>query len=169
MDRPNLAEIAWDGKLTLEQVNSTTKEILETELYQGYTVLFCASAKCPIEVVTAILDRQVEIDGFSLDNTTALMTAAYYHKLDIINLLLRRGANANMFNDAKWNSLHNAAYTGAPYDIIKVLIDAGADPKAENDKSKTPADVARDNKHPDTASLIEQFYLPPTKTANVIA
>jgi ankyrin repeat protein len=66
------------------------------------------------------------------------------------------------------NALHCAAYRGAPDDIIKALIDAGADPKAKNIYGKTPADHAREYEHPATASLIEQF-IAPIKSANLMA
>jgi ankyrin repeat protein len=63
--------------------------------------------------------------------------------------------------------LHWAAAKGAPDDIIKALIDAGADPKAEDDEGKTPADYARENKHLVTAAFIEQF-IAPIKSANLM-
>jgi hypothetical protein len=62
----NLAERAWEGKLTVEEVNAATKEKLETVKYRGgYTVLFWASRECGIEVVEAILDKILNIDGLS--------------------------------------------------------------------------------------------------------
>jgi ankyrin repeat protein len=67
-----------------------------------------------------------------------------------------------------WNALHCAAGEGAPDDIIKALIDAGADLKAKNDEGKTPADLAREEKHPSTASYIEQYISAPTKSANLM-
>jgi ankyrin repeat protein len=64
--------------------------------------------------------------------------------------------------------LHYAAFLCAPDDIIKALIDAGADPKAIDKDGKTPADLARDKKHLATASLIEQYGMAPTKSANLM-
>jgi ankyrin repeat protein len=64
--------------------------------------------------------------------------------------------------------LHHAARGGVPDDIIKALIDAGADPTAKNDDGETPADVARQEEHPATASLIEQYSMAPIKSANLM-
>jgi ankyrin repeat protein len=64
--------------------------------------------------------------------------------------------------------LHYAAYSGAPDDIIKALIDAGADPKVKDNHGKTPGDFARDGKHISTASYIEQYGMAPIKSANLI-
>jgi hypothetical protein len=58
----NLAERAYKGKLTVEEVNAATKEKLEEDKYGGCQVLYFASLKCPIEVVEAILDKNVNID-----------------------------------------------------------------------------------------------------------
>jgi hypothetical protein len=63
--------------------------------------------------------------------------------------------------------LHFVAQHGAPDDIIKALIDVGADLEAKDYKGKSPADVARQYKQTATASYIEQFYQP-TKSANFI-
>jgi hypothetical protein len=61
----NLAVRAYEGNLTVEEVNDATKENLETDKEGGFTVLYFASLKCPIEVVEAILDKGVNIDGLS--------------------------------------------------------------------------------------------------------
>jgi hypothetical protein len=61
----NLAHTALDGKLNVEEVKGATKEKLEEDKSLGCTVLFCASKSCRIEVVEAILDKNVNIDGLS--------------------------------------------------------------------------------------------------------
>jgi hypothetical protein len=61
-----LAERASLGKLTVEEVNGATKEKLEEDKsWDGYTVLYWASRYCSIDVVEAILDKKVNIDGLS--------------------------------------------------------------------------------------------------------
>jgi hypothetical protein len=61
----NLAERAYRGELTLEEVNGATKEKLEKDKLDGCTVLYWASCYCRINVVEAILDKNVNIDGLS--------------------------------------------------------------------------------------------------------
>jgi hypothetical protein len=54
----NLAQRAYEGKLTVEEVNAATKEKLETEKTAGgSTVLYWASYYCGIEVVEAIINK----------------------------------------------------------------------------------------------------------------
>jgi hypothetical protein len=71
-----LAERAFEGKLTVEEVNAATKEKLEEDKDCGFTVLYCASWKCPIEVVEAILVKNVNIDGLSY--VSVIIVGAYY-------------------------------------------------------------------------------------------
>jgi hypothetical protein len=61
----NLAYRAYEGKLTVEEVNAATKEKLEDKDLLGYIVLYWASRHCEIEVVESILDKNVNIDGLS--------------------------------------------------------------------------------------------------------
>jgi ankyrin repeat protein len=165
----NLAVLARDGKLTVAEVNLTTKEKLEEDRGLGYTVFYWACERCSVEVIEAILNKGVNIDGLSDNKLTALMGAALYRKWDIITVLLRRGANAKLLHtENKSNVLHCAAYNGAPDYIIKALIDAGADPNAKNSNGITPIDYARAAGYLATASFIEQYSMAPTKSANFV-
>jgi hypothetical protein len=75
MTTMNLAKRAYNGKLTVQQVNDATMEKLETDMWDGYSVLFRASQIGPIKVVEAILDKGINIDGFS---EVGIVVAAYY-------------------------------------------------------------------------------------------
>jgi hypothetical protein len=74
----NLAERAEKGKLTVEEVNAATKEKLEEDKDKEYgnTVLYWASYKCGVEVVEAILDKNVNIDVQS--GSVSIVVVAYY-------------------------------------------------------------------------------------------
>jgi ankyrin repeat protein len=95
----DLATRAWRGELTVREVNAARKEKLDKkDENNGNTLLYCASASCPTEVVEAILDKGVDIDEMSgsYNHYTPLSIAANYGKWDNVKLLLRRGANANL-------------------------------------------------------------------------
>jgi hypothetical protein len=62
----NLADHAKDGTLTVEEVNTATKEKLETDKsINGYTVLYFACTQCGIEVVEAIINKGVNLNQVS--------------------------------------------------------------------------------------------------------
>jgi hypothetical protein len=65
MTSVNLARRASYGKLTVEEVNDTTKEMLEEDKHYGNIVLYYASWNGEIKIVEAILDKKVNIDGLS--------------------------------------------------------------------------------------------------------
>jgi hypothetical protein len=72
----NLALRAWEGRLTVEEVNAATKEKLEKDKDEyGNTVLYWSSYKCGVEVVEAILDKNVNIDGLS---NVSIVVGTYY-------------------------------------------------------------------------------------------
>jgi hypothetical protein len=82
----NLTKRAKEGKLTVEEVNAATKEKLEEDMDNyGNTVLYCATYKCPIEVIEAILDKNVDIDGLS--GYVSIIVGIYY-KVMVIKLTL---------------------------------------------------------------------------------
>jgi hypothetical protein len=65
MTSTNLAQRAYRGELTVEEVNTATNEKLEDDKYVGCMVLYLASWNCGIEVVEVIPNKKVNIDGLS--------------------------------------------------------------------------------------------------------
>jgi ankyrin repeat protein len=64
-------------------------------------------------------------------------------------------------------ALHFAGARGAPNELLKVLIDAGADIAATNNEGKTHADVARWNNKTAAAIFLDSFVSMP-KSANMM-
>ena len=74
-------------------------------------------------------DPRVDVNWHTPKTGSALGVAAAYAQPNqgaIVRLLLRRGANPNIATDENMTPLHSAAYHGYA-DIVKVLIDAGAE------------------------------------------
>jgi ankyrin repeat protein len=98
----NLAQRAWDAKLTLKEINTATKDKLDEEKDSlGFNVLLRASQNCTSEIVEAIINKGVNIDGLTKGNSTALMAAIWNKKWDNVNLLLRKGANATLVDNVR--------------------------------------------------------------------
>lgn len=118
--------------------------------------------------------REKEYDG---DGNTALMKAVYgyglYKKTDVIELLLKRGANPNEKNTfpydtdcddeysgkcGSWNGftvLTYAAYYGY-YDVVKLLLKYGADPTIPRQDGKTAYQLARRHGEKKLSELIKK-------------
>jgi ankyrin repeat protein len=170
MSSGNLATRAIQGTLKIKDIKRATKEKLETDFDEdGSTVLMCACSSCSVDVVEAILDKGIDVNTLSPHHYTPLITAAAEKQWDTIKLLVQRGANGKLSNIYNKNALHYAAFHGAPDDIIKSLIDAGANPTQIDTTGLTPSGCARTNSQFTSATCIEQYYYQPTKSANLIA
>lgn len=86
------------------------------------------------DIVTFLLDRGVAIDAHHGDNQTALFYAILGDRLDVVRLLLARGANPNtrtewgsLVEGAIWRAAHGGAVDRSA-EIIEALIAAGGQP-----------------------------------------
>ncbi len=76
-----------------------------------------------------------------LDNSTPLMWAAHKGSVEMVEMLVKHGADVNAKDKWAWTPLHRAAVNGN-VEVVKILISHGADTKAKNDSAKTPLDCA---------------------------
>ena len=73
-----------------------------------------------------------------------------------VDVLLEKQADIRATTDSGKTALHLAAATGQPK-LSKALIDHGADPLAKDAEGKTPQFYATQNKHPQTATLLQKY------------
>jgi len=107
-------------------------------------------------------DLTVKDDGYTL-----LHRAAQFKKtddsLEIIKLLLAKGADINAVTDAGWTPLmfllRLVESTDADYaqtvEALKIMLAAGADPSLVNKKGKTVRDIFNAEKAPECAQLLD--------------
>ncbi len=77
------------------------------------------------------------------------------NRIEILKLLIRRGANVNATDSLYWNGLHLAANDDLP-EVARILLEAGTSPYAKNHLGQTPLDVARTNQYGNIVKLIER-------------
>ncbi|VDP89222.1 unnamed protein product [Echinostoma caproni] len=75
---------------------------------------------------------------------SALYVAAYFCEKEIIDLLIKNGADINSATIEGNTPLHAAAYVGNA-DIMKQLLEAGADATLKNAKGLTADDILRES------------------------
>ncbi|WP_353273625.1 ankyrin repeat domain-containing protein [Wolbachia endosymbiont (group A) of Agelastica alni] len=79
--------------------------------------------------------------------------AAKHGDIEIVNALIKAGANVNAENKDKWTPLHFAAAWGHK-DVLEVLLTAGANVNAENKNKWTPLYLAAVRGHKDVLEVL---------------
>lgn len=132
------------------------KEILQfhpalanTENVEGLTPLGYAAHFGKVEAVQVLLDFGADINAVShsklsfIPSNTALHAAiAGERDMGVIQLLLKRGAQTNIFDSAGHTSLHSAAFHADNVEMIHLLIEHGADIHAQIEGGESVLAVA---------------------------
>jgi ankyrin repeat protein len=117
-----------------------------------------------VDRVRSLLSGKVNLD---LDRGAAIGKAAAAGHTEIVELLIRAGANVNLSDRSGFTPIASAAYAGYG-DIVRRLIDAGADIQAPASESHSysPLEYARmglyqfdreDRQHAEIVRLLEQL------------
>lgn len=116
--------------------------------------LFEAAAVGALERVAALLDEDpADVRAFSPDGFTALHLAAGFGRVDVVALLLARGAVVDARTAAGWTALHAAAAEGE-LAVARLLLAAGAAADARGDDGRRAGELAREARHQALAELL---------------
>ena len=117
----------------------------------GFTALLDAISFGNLEIVNLLLAAGAEPDR---NTSNTLVYAINSVHIEILNRLLASGADPNGGGDGTWTPLHSAAYIGS-VEIIRILLDAGADPKLINFNGDTASQIARSRNFHAVAQMLE--------------
>lgn len=105
--------------------------------------------------IAALLRKGVSTDmGYSYYGP-AIVDAARRNEPEVLRELVRHGASLASTGRQGYTALHMAASEGNG-DVVKALIELGADTQARDEKMNTPADIAQEEKHFGIANYIRQ-------------
>jgi ankyrin repeat protein len=107
------------------------------------------------ETAAALLDAGADVRMQSREamKISSLHSAIGARRLDLVAMLLARGADPNARAETGLTPLHSAAQDGAT-DIARALIDAGADVNVRDDRGRSPLDLAVEHGRQATAVLL---------------
>uniref|UniRef100_A0A3P9LH69 Cyclin-dependent kinase inhibitor 2A/B (p15, inhibits CDK4) n=1 Tax=Oryzias latipes TaxID=8090 RepID=A0A3P9LH69_ORYLA len=118
--------------------------------------LTTAAAKGNAAEVERCLSAGAEVNGRNRFGRTAVQVMMM-GSTGVAQVLLRHGADPNVADSSTGASpLHDAARTGF-LDTVQLLVEAGADPQAEDREGRSPGDVARQNGHADVAAFLQRI------------
>jgi ankyrin repeat protein len=134
----------------------------------GSTALMAASKNGRIEVVNKLLEQKLNLNLQDKQGETALELAAANNQADVVKLLLKKNADPNIEDQSGWSALMKAVYQGntacveslavqshqevnrallvaaltGHKEIVKVLLDNGAEVDTRADDGRTPLMLA---------------------------
>lgn len=152
----NLFEACAVGKV--ERVKSILKrkhKLLNEFAPDGFQPLGLASFFGHVEVVRFLLESGAEVNTLSRNDlkVTPLNSAAAGRHYEIAMLLLERDANPNIRQEGDFVPLHSAAMNGQ-IEMVKILLQYGADKDLKCLDGKTARDYALENGHKIVAEVL---------------
>jgi uncharacterized protein len=117
----------------------------------GTTILMIASRLGNAELASTLIARKASLTRQTRSGDTALMMASLGGHLDMVKLLVDAGAPVEMGNG--WQAIHYAAFSGSS-EIVRFLLEHGADKAAIAPNSYTPLMLAVRNSHTEAARLL---------------
>jgi uncharacterized protein len=134
------------------------------------TPLHMAAANGNAEITRILLEHGAKVDGVVLSAycpLTPLMQCCYQSgNSEVVRLLVNSRANINAVNPTnKFTALIYAAAYGH-LEAVKILLNAGADISAKDNKGKTAADYAQEYKRTEVLALLRKFGAPVSYTNN---
>ena len=132
-----------------------------------------------VEIVKALIEGGANINLTTDDGTTPLMVASGLGRStfepglqrgrrsvtteEMVKFLLANGADVNAVNEADFQAIHGAAFAGND-EVIKILVDGGANINARDYRGRTPYRIAEGAKQsfqfqafPETAEFIKKL------------
>lgn len=106
--------------------------------------------------VTALLGSGVNVNGRTSDGSYALNRAAVENQVEIMRMLLDRGANPNVQNSQGDTPLICATkYAGGKAATVEMLVAAGTDTAIKDDTGNTALDYAKAKRQRAAMALLE--------------
>jgi ankyrin repeat protein len=139
-------------------------------LMDDKSLLDLAAEANQLEITTYLLDHGARVNAIQQQGlnqgVTALHRTAFFDAADTTELLIARGANINAKHGTRANGLGGStpllyAATHGSQKSTAILLDHGADARAANVSSDSPAEAATKNKHPEVAQLIADYLAAP--------
>ncbi len=141
----------WEAALNgdLEGVSSMLKlgmDANETDV-EGRTALMFAAYNGHTEIARILIDRGAKIDALDHSHRTALLFAATGPFPETVKFLLDNKSNPNVVDNGEhFSPLMHAAAEGN-LDIVKILLEYGADPDLKDVDGDTAESFARQKGH----------------------
>jgi hypothetical protein len=150
-DAVPLYEVKLHDDKVLEQSGNLRSEKRRAHTW---TSLMQAVRFARVQDVSSLLGSgSYDVDAQQSEGITALMIAAQYGYVEILEQLIRSGADVRLTDDRGWNALFFAASNGH-FEVCKILLDCGCDKWVVDGAGHHAAAVASMNGHTVVTQLL---------------
>jgi ankyrin repeat protein len=139
----------------LTELVTADPDLVNAGSADGFTPLHLAAYFRHEQAALLLLSRGADVAAVARNPTRVmpLHSAASSRNLPVVVELLTRNAPVNARQQHGWTALHAAALNG-DQEMVEVLLQHGADPRAQNDEGKTPSNLAEEKGH---ARILERL------------
>lgn len=155
-----LIQFAFDGDLTDAKAALTKGASVEATDSKGRTALMWAAANGHTPMVEFLLAQGADIDAMDSDGQTALMYATTRSFAATVDFLLANGAGVNYQSKKTRFTALTIAASGGNVEVVRLLLEHGADTSLAESDGSTPLDRARQNGHSAVVVLLEESSAP---------
>ena len=125
----------------------------------GWTPLMHAAGNSDLRMMARLLSAGADPYLVNNDGGNALMCAAQKGSIECVHLLLSRGVPVDARDNGGQTALFKARYAGdAAPDMIRYLIEQGANPNIFDNAGRSPAQAAFDQKYEDIAESYSKIW-----------
>lgn len=117
-----------------------------------------AGAEGRLEILKMTIEAGADLDSTNRYGGTALIPAAHHGHLETVRFLLTTEIDIDHVNNLGWTALLEAVILGdggpVYQEIVRALLEAGADPSIGDNEGRTPLMHAENRKFKEIANLI---------------
>lgn len=121
---------------------------------EGYTDLHLAITRGTANDIENLLSQGADVNAKDNSGTTPLHNAAFFANTEAAQVLTNHGAQVDVQNIDGSTPLHYAAGNPHSKEIVKLLLEKGANKNIRNSRSQTPHDIAQSAGHVEIANLL---------------
>ena len=141
----------------LAELLSAQPELVGSYSPDGFTPLHLACFSGGAQATLLLVERGADLEALSTASFACvrpLGTAAFARDGESAEVLLCAGAEPNGRGEGDFTPLHTAAQNG-DVELMRLLLEHGADADATASNGRTPGDLAREAGHDGCARLLE--------------
>ncbi len=148
---------AVGNRAEVERVINKDKNRLSEYSADGYTALGYACWFGHLEIVRFLVSKGAQVNAPAKNNSkvTPFHSAVAGKHVEVVEILMKHGADVNLKHQNDLTALHAAAANGHAQ-MVKMLVDNGANKSAKDSGGKTPADYAKEKGFQEIENYLRQ-------------